>query len=114
MNKLRFIFLSWVLLFLALAVQAKDQPPTVIKAYQPLYPFEHYKNRVPGKVLVQFMIEVDGRVSEIKVLEGTDKDFEIAAIQCISKWTFRPGMKDGKPQRTPAEMPFVFDSEKKR
>ncbi len=59
-------------------------------------------------VIMSFVIEKDGTMTDIKVLRSTDKNLEKAAIKVLkslkAKW--RPGIKDGENVRTLYMLPI--------
>ena len=75
------------------------------------YPLYAQENGIQGKVLVSFIVETDGSVSNIKIVKSIDKDLPREVVRCVKltngKWI--SGMKNG--EKTPIEMEieFVFD-----
>ena len=67
------------------------------------------KNFVPGKVYVEFVIEKDGTVSDIKVRRhlgfGTDKE-AIRVLNLSEKW--KPAEQDGKKVRCRYSLPIAI------
>ncbi len=73
------------------------------------YPASAIKEGVQGKVQVSFIIEKDGKVSNVKVVRGVDQRLDDEAVKVISispKWT--PGQIKGKPVRTRIILPVEF------
>ena len=74
------------------------------------YPAEARANRVTGKLIMSFIIEIDGTVSNIKLIKGIgfgcDEEL-LRVFEKMPKW--KPGIKDGVPVRTYQEIPVVFD-----
>lgn len=81
-----------------------------------IYPEEAEKNGISGKVFVQFVVEIDGSISNIKVLRSPDvllSDESVRIIESMPKWI--PGKKSHKPVRSVMTLPINFvieDSEK--
>ncbi|CDN31660.1 Regulatory sensor-transducer [Mucinivorans hirudinis] len=74
-----------------------------------VYPKEASDNGIQGNVIVQFIVEKDGTVSNVQVLRSVDKLLDAAAIEKIKsspKWT--PGSHKGKPVRVSFTFPVVF------
>jgi TonB family protein len=64
---------------------------------------------VQGMARVEFVIETDGRVGAIRVLESPPHpDLEVAAIACVRRWRFKPARKNGTPVRMVAVGEVVF------
>jgi periplasmic protein TonB len=60
-------------------------------------PMEAKKQGVKGNVFVQFIVEKDGKITNIKVIKGLGSGCDEAVIQCLQKaprWI--PGMQNGK------------------
>lgn len=73
------------------------------------YPEIAIKNRIQGRVFVQFVVETDGRISNIKVVHSVDPILDQEAIRVISaapKWT--PGRQRSKPVRVSFTFPIIF------
>ena len=51
---------------------------------------------ITGEVTVGFIVDSDGDVQNAYVVSPSQREFEAAALQAVSKWKFRPGKKGGK------------------
>jgi TonB family protein len=74
------------------------------------YPPNALKNKIKGKVIVQFEVGTKGDVFNAKVLHGVDSDLDQEAIRCINnspKWT--PAKNGGKEVRQQFVIPIIFD-----
>jgi len=60
---------------------------------------QKYKSGVRGNVFVQFVVEKDGKLSNIKVLKGVGNTNQavIKALQTAPRWL--PGKQNGRPVR---------------
>ena len=73
------------------------------------YPIEAQKKGVQGRVIVEFIIEKDGTITNVKVLHGVDPALDKEAIRVIKsmpKWN--PGKQNGSAVRVRYEVPIVF------
>ena len=73
------------------------------------YPMIAQENNIQGKVFVQFVIEKDGSVSNVKVTRSVDPSLDkeaIRVIQSMPKWT--PGKQRQKPVRVSFTVPINF------
>lgn len=62
------------------------------------YPDVEYRNRTQGEVHLRFVVDVDGSISQIKVVKGTSPAFEQAALDVMKLAPkFIPARKNGKP-----------------
>ncbi|MBQ6573878.1 MAG: energy transducer TonB [Bacteroidales bacterium] len=74
-----------------------------------VYPEIAKENGVQGRVTLQFTIETDGSVKNVKVLRGVDSSLDKEAVRVVSsspKW--KPGMQRNKPVRVKYTFPVVF------
>ena len=70
------------------------------------------ENNIQGKVFVQFVIEKDGSVSNVKVTRYVDPSLDkeaIRVIQSMPKWI--PGKQRKKPVRVSFTANFIFGRE---
>lgn len=77
------------------------------------YPILAAENGIEGKVYIQFVVEKDGRVSNIKVVRGVDPSLDKEAVRVISampKW--KPGKQRGIPVRVSYTLPIAFQLSK--
>lgn len=74
------------------------------------YPQVAQDNGVQGKVIVQFVVEKDGKVGEVKVARGVDKDLDREAVRvCKMLPKFSPGRNAvGDPVRVWYTLPVTF------
>lgn len=73
------------------------------------YPENAMKNNVQGRVIVQFVVEKDGTLTEFKVARSVDPDLDAEALrvlQTMPKW--KPGMQRGKIVRVKFTVPVSF------
>lgn len=73
------------------------------------YPEDAKKQKVEGRVTVQFIVETDGSVSDVKVDKQVFPSLDAEAIrvvQAMPKWT--PGKDKGKLVRVKYNLPIVF------
>jgi TonB family protein len=75
---------------------------------QPSYPSEAIVRRIQGRVVVEAVVDVDGRVSRSRVASSLDNGrfgLDNEALNAVSQWTFTPGELKG--QKVPVLMRFV-------
>jgi TonB family protein len=73
------------------------------------YPEIAEENGVQGRVVVTFVVEVDGSISETKVVKSVDTSLDEEAIRVVKllpKWN--PAMLNGKPVRSKYTVPITF------
>ena len=73
------------------------------------YPEIAKENGVQGRVTLQFTVNTDGSVSDVKVLRGVDSSLDKEAVRIVSmspKWT--PGRQRERPVKVVYNFPVVF------
>ncbi len=75
------------------------------------YPRKAIRNNIQGKVFLNFVVEKDGSITNIKVLRGKElggglAEAGIEALNRLKK--FIPGRQDGKPVRQYFNFPINF------
>ena len=73
------------------------------------YPPMAAENNVQGKVILQFVVEKDGRVGEVKVARSVDKDLDKEAVRVVKSLPkFTPGRQNGQAVRVWYTLPVQF------
>lgn len=85
-----------------------DQVPVAKVQAKPQYPFEMRRAGIAGEVLVDFIVNSNGDVVNAFSARSSQREFEAAAVQAVSKWKFRPGKKGGRAVNTHMQVPIVF------
>lgn len=103
-----------------------DQPPMFLNSTDPgkflkewvykylKYPEYALLNGVQGRVTVDFIIEKDGKVSDVRVIRGVSEELDAEAVKVVAaspKW--KPGRVNGNKVRTSMSIPVEFRLEKK-
>jgi protein TonB len=73
------------------------------------YPAVDKEDNVQGKVICQFVVEIDGSLTDIKALRGPSQTLEDEAIRVLKaskKW--RPGLQNGRKVRVMYTVPISF------
>ena len=85
-----------------------DQAPVPKFRARPQYPFEMRRAGITGEVVVEFIVDSNGDARNVFAVRSTQREFEQAAVQAVSKWKFRPGRKGGRNVNTRMQVPIVF------
>jgi TonB family protein len=73
------------------------------------YPYLDSKNNVQGRVIVAFMIEKDGTLSNVEALRGPDISLQSEAVRAIKlSPPWNPGTQNGIPVRVQYTVPVMF------
>jgi protein TonB len=84
-----------------------DSPPRLIKNVRPQYPQEAFVKKIEGTVLLEILIDRNGRVVQARVIQSIPA-LDTAARQTVLQWIFQPAMKHGRPVTTVAHAPVNF------
>ena len=103
-----------------------DQRPTFLNSADPAqflekwvyqylkYPEAAVRDGVQGRVTVEFIVDKDGKVTDVKVVKGVSDELDAEAVKVVSaspKW--KPGRVNGNKVRTMISIPVEFKLEKK-
>ena len=74
-----------------------------------LYPKQAKELGVEGKVHLQFVVETDGSITNLKVVKGIGAGCDAAALEAMSKsQKWNPGKKGGKNVAVQIMLPVMF------
>ncbi len=103
-----------------------DQRPTFLNSADPAvflekwvyqylkYPEAAVRDGVQGRVTVEFIVDKDGKVTDVRVVKGVSDELDAEAVKVVSaspKW--KPGRVNGNKVRTMVSIPVEFRLEKK-
>ncbi len=72
------------------------------------YPQEARDQGLEGRVILQFIVEKDGSISDLQVARSAGDILDEAAFDAMSGVEFSPGLQRGEPVRVQMVMPIVF------
>jgi TonB family protein len=73
------------------------RPPKNIHRVDPKYTDAARKARVTGQVVLECIVDEQGRIADVKVVRGLPEGLDQAAIDAIRQWRFEPSRLDGQP-----------------
>ena len=74
------------------------------------YPKAALKQNVQGKVIISFIVNEDGSLSNIKVEKGAHRWLDSEALRVARMMpAWEPGIENGKPCRSKVAIPIVFE-----
>lgn len=71
--------------------------PVPIRQVTPVYSTDAMRARVQGEVLVQCVVQLDGTVSDLRVVRSLGFGLDEEAIKAARQWRFQPGTRFGQP-----------------
>ncbi len=92
-----------------------DQRPRVIRSFPPQYPYLAKRDNITGKIMLKFVVDVDGTAKEAEVVEADPPEvmdvFKDAALKAVERYKFKPAMKGGKAVMCIVKLPISFTLE---
>ena len=82
--------------------------PTLIYKVEPEYTEEARQAELQGTVLLYAQIGPDGKAINMKVLRGIGLGLDEKAMEAVTRWQFKPGMKGGQPVTVEAQIEVNF------
>lgn len=84
------------------------KPPVPIYKEQPRYTPEAKEAKIQGSVTLEVVINTEGHVANVDVLNGLDAGLDRNAVEAVKTWTFQPATKDGKAVNVKARIEINF------
>ena len=73
------------------------------------YPAKAVKNKIQGRVIVQFTVDEKGRLSDIKVVKSVEPYLDAEAVRVVKSMPrWNPGMQNGKAVKVRYTLPVTF------
>jgi TonB family protein len=85
-----------------------DQPPVAVYRQTPDVSASMIRNIQNPRVVLMFVVNVDGSIENIRILRSVDPSFDALVVAALQEWRFRPAVKKGKIVRCWVTQPFVF------
>jgi len=82
-------------------------PAKLVKIVQPIYPAGAREKRIEGIVKLKVIVQKDGSVSVLSVVEG-DPALSPAAIEAVRQWRYEPWQLNGQPIDMDTTIDVVF------
>lgn len=102
---------SWVMHFAEMKDAEKQgslMAPVATRAVDPGYPLELMRQNVKGTVTLAAVIQSDGSVGDVKILNGIDDRLDEYARNAMLRWKFLPALRDGNPVALQAVVMIPF------
>jgi len=93
------------------SAEVLDNPPRSRSQVAPAYPAVERNAGITGEVLVEFMVDENGRVAHARVIRSSSAAFESSTLRAVERWRFEPGKKDGRAVRFRMIVPVHFSLE---
>ena len=73
--------------------------PTLLQRVEPEYPTLAVRANIRGTVILEAMVDADGRVATVKVLRSAHRLLDEAAMDAVRQWRYSPVILNGSPER---------------
>jgi periplasmic protein TonB len=80
-----------------LRVGGEITKPVRLGGAQPAYTELARKARIQGVVIVEAVIDKEGKVTNVRVLKGLPMGLDQSAVDAVKSWRFRPATLNGRP-----------------
>lgn len=88
-----------------------DTLPKLIRKVDPVYPDRLRQAGVKGFVDIVWIVGVDGKPSDIDVVDSSHSEFEFPAVDALKKWIFKPAERNGVPVALKVRQKIEFNPE---
>jgi TonB family protein len=90
-----------------------ENPPELVGGMSALqesisYPEMAKEAGIEGRVIIQFIVDQDGNVTNPKVTRGVHEMLDQAALDAVKEQTFRPGKQEGQSVPVQMSLPVTF------
>lgn len=85
-----------------------SQRPKLVKMVRPVYPAEALKNKLQGVVKLEAVIDENGKVQALRMLESPDPLLTEAALAAVKGWEYEPFIQDGKAKKVAFTVTVTF------
>jgi TonB family protein len=86
-----------------------DRLPVPVFRAEPVYPRMLKAQGVSGRAIVDFIVDRDGLVRGAYASSASSRNFGLSAVQALSRWKFKPGMKGGRAVDVHLQVPVDFN-----
>lgn len=82
----------------AIVIGGGIKPPTRIVNVNPVYPADAKEARIQGVVIIQVLLDEEGKVEQAKVVRSIPQ-LDQAAVDAVKQWAFTPTLLNGVPKK---------------
>lgn len=111
--------------FIAFYVQGRDEEfgkdavritgarkPKIVKKVNPVYPEDAVKKRIEGVVILEAVIDKNGKVKDTRVISSPDPVLTTAAEEAVRQWMYEPYVVSGGSQEVLFTVTMTFSLKK--
>ncbi len=93
--------------FVFVSEREHSTAPVALSQPRPPYPPDARSEGVEGTVVVQFLVQNDGSIGEVRVVRG-DSRLGAAVVEAVKRWKYEPATFEGRPVPTWRTASFPF------
>ena len=82
--------------------------PKLLREVQPNYSREGIARQIEGRVILEAVVGIDGKVTDMRVVFGLHESLDHEAREAVKKWRFKAGTLDGTPVPTIVSIEMSF------
>ena len=90
-----------------------NEYPQVLRRASPKYPKAAIQAKVQGRVVVEAIVNEDGRPTNFKIVKSLGMECDEAAIEAFQQILFSPYKRKGRVEKYPIVIPFDFKLSKR-
>lgn len=87
--------------------------PGVKQAVQPVYPQALWDQGVVGGVILELVVDAEGKLTRLTTLRASHPEFQSAAEEAVRKWEFSPARDGDKTVESRVRLAVVFEDGEK-
>jgi protein TonB len=84
------------------------QTPTLVHRVEPFYPPTAVDARLQGVVILEAIVDRDGKVAEVKVLRSANALLDREALLAVRQWRYQPLVLNGQRERFVLTVTLTF------
>ncbi len=84
------------------------EPPRLLAEVKPDYTEDARRRGIEGDVVMEIVVRRDGRVGDVRILQGLGGGLDQQAVTAVRRWRFAPGTRRGTPVDVMVEVAVEF------
>ena len=92
----------------AIRVSGESQHAKLVKQVSPVYPEAARQAGISGVVRLGVIITNEGRVRDTRVMNSAGMGLDVAAMEAVKQWIYRPTLLNGEPVEVVATVDVNF------
>jgi TonB family protein len=85
-------------------------PPRRVSGDSPVLPEAAKRLKLAGSVLVEFVVDEQGRVASPRIIDSAGQLLDEACLEAVKRWRYEPAKRGGAPVKFVQKAKFTFES----